>query len=419
MTVHSLFCRWHLFFFLLAGILVLGICSPLLNLRLAPNYPTPGTRDVTHSLVPSNGDRVTLSNLPTSRQRKRDADIIANTSSTTLSKSFPAPTGGSPDLGTGHSWNGTEWRGAGWYGESEDVVVQVTEESMRRLVFEAVDEMMESHLAPDEKSQNHGKTVYPGALPDLAEEVAICMVIRNQHEDLQEFLTHHYHHLGVRRFYIMDDGSVPALSNHQDYPIPRSTITFYYFTPSERPGSGRMQFKAYDTCHQQFGNRHKWLGFLDADEYLEITRSPGMSMAQFLRDYERYGALGVSWLTHNSNNRLHKSPVGNRKGYTSCIYDGEESDNRHVKSFVQTKYYVEPTSPHSFRLNGSMVTVGENGDVVPYAFRTPITRDKIALHHYAVKSREDYEEKMARGTPTDHRKDDDWCECIHPFPKIS
>jgi hypothetical protein len=33
--------------------------------------------------------------------------------------------------------------------------------------------------------------------------------------------------------------------------------------------------------------------------------------------------------------------------------------------------------------------------------RNPITRDRIALHHYAVKSREEYEEKMHRGNGED------------------
>ncbi|EPS41741.1 hypothetical protein H072_4338 [Dactylellina haptotyla CBS 200.50] len=387
MAFQFLVYKWQLFF-LLAGAFILVFCSlPL--------------QDHVHNLL--------------------DPSILYGTDKQiTLGSNKPLRRDiGADDMSPGVDVNATatgidDESPTGDHGQNDDVVIQATEDYLRKLVFEIVDETMEKSLALDIPEELQ-KPMYPGALPDIDETVAICMVIRNQHSDLQEFLTHHYHHLGIRRFYIIDDGSVPALSNHDDYPIPRNSITFVYFSSSERPGNGQMQFAAYNTCHQRFGTRHKWLGFIDADEYLEITRTPGRSMAQFLEDYEQYGALGVSWIIHDSNNRTHKSTIGNRKAYTSCIYDGEDSDNRHIKSFVQSKYYVEPTGPHSFRLNGSMITVGENGDTVTYAFRKPITRDKIALHHYAVKSREDYEEKMARGTPTDHRKDDVWCKISSVF----
>jgi len=244
------------------------------------------------------------------------------------------------------------------------------------------------------------------------------MIVKNQLEDLKEFLTHHYYHLGIRRFYVMDDGSIPALSNYQEYPIPRTAVTFIYFAAQEREGGGRMQYRAYNECNAHFGYRHKWMGFIDTDEYVELTESPGVSMASFLKAYEKFGALGISWQTHNSNGRLKKSGIGNRKAYTSCIWDGEGSDNQHVKAFVQTKYYVGPTSPHSFRLNTSMSTVGESFDTIPYAFRHPITRNKIALHHYGLKSREDYEEKMLRGSPTDHRKDNSWWNSVEKQPRV-
>ena len=38
------------------------------------------------------------------------------------------------------------------------------------------------------------------AKPDDEEYVAICMAVKDQSLDLPEWLIHHYHHLGVRRF---------------------------------------------------------------------------------------------------------------------------------------------------------------------------------------------------------------------------
>lgn len=66
--------------------------------------------------------------------------------------------------------------------------------------------------------------------PDYEEYMAICMAVKDQPMDLPEFFTHYYFHLGIRRFYIFDDGSEPPLST-ASYPIPSSAITWVYFQP--------------------------------------------------------------------------------------------------------------------------------------------------------------------------------------------
>lgn len=54
-----------------------------------------------------------------------------------------------------------------------------------------------------------------------------------------------------------------------------------------------------------------------------------------------------------------------------------------------------------FNLKPNFVTVGEKGDVVnTLAFRQPITRDRISLHHYVLKSFEDYNDKITRSAKT-------------------
>ncbi|KAH8673658.1 hypothetical protein BX600DRAFT_455893 [Xylariales sp. PMI_506] len=58
-----------------------------------------------------------------------------------------------------------------------------------------------------------------------------------------------------------------------------------------------------------------------------------------------------------------------------------------------------------FHLQPGKITVGEEGDQInSYAFRQPITRNRVSLHHYAVKSREEYVEKMSRSNGMDQPK---------------
>ena len=214
----------------------------------------------------------------------------------------------------------------------------------------------------------------------------------------------------------MDDGSSPALDNFEDYGIPSSAITFQYFSPVGRTFG--QQARLYNHCSQTFGHLHKWIGFMDADEFLEI-RDVGRSMKEFLQSYESYGALGINWIVHDSNDLLTR-PKSARSGFTRCVIDAPHPDgleplNRHIKSFVQTKYYESCASPHNFLLNSSMTTVGENGDEVAWAWREPITRDKILIHHYDVKSREQFQEKISRGNGLDDNRDWSWCEFFHIF----
>lgn len=59
------------------------------------------------------------------------------------------------------------------------------------------------------------------------EYLAICLYVKNQAQDLPEFFQHHYHEMGIRRFYVMDDGSDPPMSSYMDkFGIPAEAMDF-------------------------------------------------------------------------------------------------------------------------------------------------------------------------------------------------
>ncbi len=155
---------------------------------------------------------------------------------------------------------------------------------------------------------------------------------------------------------------------------------------------------------ERFGAKHKWMAFLDGGEFLETTGNETLKeiLTKFGED-NGIGALGVNWRMHTSSGLL-KRPESARKSFVECIWDDEEnggrnSNNTHVKSIVRTDKAIGPFNPHLWTLKYGARTVGENGDVITtLAFSFPITRDRIALRHYAGKSREEYEQKMPRKT---------------------
>ncbi|KAI8824419.1 uncharacterized protein EV422DRAFT_485841, partial [Fimicolochytrium jonesii] len=253
------------------------------------------------------------------------------------------------------------------------------------------------------------------------EYVAICLSVKGQVRDLPEWFIHHYHHIGIRRFYIMDDGTKPPLSEQPEnhYGIPRSAITFQYFDETDR--MPYMQNHMYNECNRRFRDRHTWIAYIDADEFLEMTSTTKReTLDDVLREFEKdpkVGAVGVNWQVHNSNN-LTERPPSARKGFTRCIVDDPEQDNRHIKSIVRTAYYSYPTSPHSFFTTDDTITVGENGDKVDYAFRRPITRQRMALHHYVVKSKAEYAAKVQRGNGMDQPKGWDFWDHVEKMPSV-
>ena len=69
--------------------------------------------------------------------------------------------------------------------------------------------------------------------------------------------------------------------------------------------------------------------------------------------------------------------------------------------------------PHMWFLKEGYHTVGGHRDVVEsIAFRMPITRDKMALHHYVVRRREEYVEKIMKGNAMDDPKGEAFWDAV-------
>lgn len=260
---------------------------------------------------------------------------------------------------------------------------------------------------------------------NTTEEIALCLAVKDQYADLAEWLVHHYNHHGIRRFYIMDDGSTPPLAE-RDYSkiIDERAITHRYYLPALR--SEWPQMRMYHDCMRLFSHNHKWMGFLDADEFLQAKKPYTLSsMLKNLDSNKTVGALGINWKMHNSNGLLHRPTTTIRKAFTSCLKEdpvdhGSKwgTSNQHIKVFVKTGAFKNPRSPHKMDLRDGFITVGENGDeITRHAWRVPSTKNKLAIHHYGLKSREEFEEKMRRGNAMNDAKRDKFWEEQEAWPR--
>jgi hypothetical protein len=242
-------------------------------------------------------------------------------------------------------------------------------------------------------------------IPTGEEYFALCVASKDQASELPEFLRHHYHHMNVTRFYIMDDRSDPPLSSFKYPGIPRSALTFNHYTQDDagKVGLGLMQWWIYQECINLYKDNHTWMGFIDADEFFEVRTNETMEgILRELGKNNHIGSLSANWRMHTSSGHI-EPPESVREGFVSCIQtnytvDDMSQDERHVKSIVRTDKFDGLHSAHMFKLKDGAIAVGEDGKVVSpgTAWRFPITRNRVVLHHYAIKSRREFQEKMDR-----------------------
>lgn len=155
-----------------------------------------------------------------------------------------------------------------------------------------------------------------------------------------DFVQHHVS-LGFGKVYVIDSGRsmLPELTASG---LVRSGVVDHRWLSSfedmydhlvltaEYPNKKhQVQLMAYMMCLREFGSRHVWMAYFDADEYILIRdRSVNNSMVKLLRDYEDAGgALGVNWRMYGSSGHVRR-PVQ--------AYEVEQAlaEHEHRKAFA-------------------------------------------------------------------------------------
>lgn len=58
-------------------------------------------------------------------------------------------------------------------------------------------------IQDEEPMRDDDGSLPPDFVP-VDEYVALCLAVKDQAKDMVEFFTHHYHHAGIKRFYVME-----------------------------------------------------------------------------------------------------------------------------------------------------------------------------------------------------------------------
>lgn len=251
--------------------------------------------------------------------------------------------------------------------------------------------------------------------------LAIGAIFQDEARYLGEWLAFH-RLMGVEHFYLYNNNSTDGFADVLAPWIAKGFVSLYHWPMEYKLGA---QKQAYVDCLKHArGNAH-WVAFIDIDEFL--FGPDGSSLPKILTHFEDYPGLVVHWQVFGScsEERGTEGLVIQRFTYRA---HRNWVRNRRVKSIVQPAYVKEVLSAHHFTYINNLTAVNERRVPVRVRSRPKLLRkllrryawflgslmqridpykgtyhetsdcpcDVLRLHHYILKSKEEFALKAAR-----------------------
>ncbi|MGM0609622.1 MAG: glycosyltransferase family 2 protein, partial [Thermodesulfobacteriota bacterium] len=215
---------------------------------------------------------------------------------------------------------------------------------------------------------------------------SICCIAKNEHHYIREWVIHHLL-IGAEKIIIYDNESSPPLRDILEPFIASNLVVIHQVKGKEK------QIPSYHECLKNYGPSSKWIGFLDADEFLISNKYK--DIRSLLTEYEKYGGLGVHWVEYGSSGHIQR-PGGSQLLNFTHRFPFPHNKNLHIKSIVQPERIHDTYNPHKFTYKIPWHCVDEN--FLPLTeSQGPFTAEKIRLNHYYYRSQQDFFEKVDRG----------------------
>lgn len=212
-------------------------------------------------------------------------------------------------------------------------------------------------------------------------EVAVCAMFRDEAPYLKEWIEFH-RLVGVEKFYLYNNLSQDDFQTVLS-PYVKKGIVQLIDWPHDCPDVATfcgVQLAAFDDCLKLTKGEVRWVAFLDIDEFLFPVRKN--KLADFLKDYRKYGAVGVNWQMFGTGG-VAKIPEG-KLLIESLLYRAETDykDNVHIKSIVQPQKVHRGLSAHHFLFLDGNFQVNSAKTRFEGPYSPSILVDQIRINHY-------------------------------------
>lgn len=229
-----------------------------------------------------------------------------------------------------------------------------------------------------------GRLEVPASSPTPA-PFALCAFFKNEARYLKEWIEF-YRLMGVDRFYLYNNNSSDNYREVLEPYLKSGIVRLHQW----RGKNG--QVPGFNQCLQRYGALHKWMAFLDLDEFLFPVS--GGNLAEFLKDFDEYAGLAAHWVFFGTSGHILRP-----EGLVTQSYDWSQGvPNRHVKLVIQPAKVVRFVNAHLVDCKDGFHVVNENKQPVTTAIVNPASAEKIRINHYWCRSVEDYlRKKMPDG----------------------
>lgn len=213
-------------------------------------------------------------------------------------------------------------------------------------------------------------------------ELAIAAVFRNDAAYLKEWIEFH-RLLGVDHFFLYNHFSEDEFEEVLA-PYQREGIVDLVNWPYEFiPGCHRLWINVQTAVYNQVITKHKedckWIAFIDTDEFLFPTS--GDNLVGFLKSYEEFGGVCVSWRLYGTSNVLYLE--SEKLMIEQLTLAGAFHYHCFHKSIVNPRRVLCFEHSHSalyidpfFHVNGHKRRVAKS------AMQSEDARDLIRINHY-------------------------------------
>lgn len=233
----------------------------------------------------------------------------------------------------------------------------------------------------------------------LKYDISLCLIFKDEGRFLKEWIDYHLT-LGIDHFYLYNNNSTDNFLEVVRPYVDKGVVTLIDWPYLQ------AQVKCYKHCLETYRNETKWIGYIDADEF--VCPKYASTIKEWLLPFEKFPAVMIDWLQFGTGGLIeHDYSKNVIEQYFSCWNDFWMG-----KSFVNTRYDISNWNTQYFHhhsyvyykvigLKVSMPAVNQWGFISPMGHswgggRTRVENSSIHINHYYTKAWNVYKEKMQR-----------------------